>query len=1427
MISEFMASNDKTLADEDGEFKDWIEIHNPDATPVSLAGWHLTDNSSSLTKWTFPAVTLGADEYLVIFASGKDRSLAGNELHTNFSLSSGGEYLALVQADGITKTSEFTPTFPEQSKDVSYGYAGASSMLVERSNAISYWIPDSGGLGTSWTARAFDNSGWVSSASIQANFPSTDVNKNTVQSNTITSNLTVNGSTSIEDIDVHINIDHNYDSDLTVTLRSPEGTVVTLFDGIGGSGNNFTGTILDDQAGSTIDAGSPPYSDRFQPQGNLSDFNGEGSAGVWVLSITDGGRTSRPRTGTLNSWSVDITGGATATTLQQGLGYEDNPGSSDHFNSEISTQLPSGTTTAYVRIPFNAENIALINSLVLSMKYDDGFIAYLNGVKVAEANAPSSPTWQSTATAGHNDSDALQAVAYDISAHIGSLVEGENILAVHMLNQNSGSSDFLMSAELQASQSFDYATSLPGFLTAATPGSANNATTRNTGPYIEEVTEDPAELLATSDQIVTARLGEKSAPVAGASLFYRTNYGAEQVLNMNDSGTGGDSAAGDGIWSATIPSSAYSEGDMLRWYVLAQDTLGQSARAPMAVDPLAAEYYGVAVSDGVSTNGIARFRWWVQDPDWYWTGSVGSSNIHKEYTDCSVWYDGQFYDNVRVRTRGASSVYGKYPKQSLHFNFHTSKRFVWLDGGSSTDRVNLNNIWVDQAYLRNDLSMKTFATSGAVAPVSRMVLVHRPGSDPTVSNLVEHPNAAFLERHGLDPGGALYKIYNRLADASTRPEWTPGAAPNGLVGVEKKTREDENNDDLQSFINVLADSNPNRQRDLLDQLDLPQIINYMATSVLDQGLDVFAKNNFVYRDTNGSGEWQMIPWDRDVSWGPERWNNNNIIYSSSSKSHPYFGSGINGGERYPIFEAVIDEPITREMFLRRLRTLMDEQLQAPGTASGSLLLESQIQDFVIQTQRINTPGGEADNWVQQDKDDWGKLRGDQSSSLMQSFDDAISDIIDDYLPNRRIHLFQTMGPSGEGIIPAQQTTAPQVVIGSIDYNPASGNQDEEYIEIVNEATEAVDISNWSLTGGVTHTFAKGTVIPGYDVANPEANRLYLSPSSYAFRSRALSPRGGENRLVQSAYSGHLSSFGETLTLLDADNLIVDSSSYEGTPSDEQLYLAVTEIMYHPLATADTEFIELTNTSATEALDLSGVQFTRGITFDFAGSAVTELLPGESVLVIKDQAAFETVYGSGLAVAGVWTGSLNNDGETIKLEDATSSTIKEFTYNDALPWPLSADGQGASLVLIHASSNPDPDLASNWRASAIAAGTPGSDEILPTPPSSPFLDLDQNGKADIIDYAIAGKPRSSVVSLDPGTGQADYLTLSFSLYAAAESAKVTVEYSNNLIDWYEGNEHIQLVTESYGSDGTVTYVWQALYPQSTGARQFLRLKVNQP
>ena len=95
----------------------------------------------------------------------------------------------------------------------------------------------------------------------------------------------------------------------------------------------------------------------------------------------------------------------------------------------------------------------------------------------------------------------------------------------------------------------------------------------------------------------------------------------------------------------------------------------------------------------------------------------------------------------------------------------------------------------------------------------------------------------------------------------------PFGVSSSTSGVEKKTREYEDNADLQALVAGISPSNPNRQAYLFDNVDIPAMINYATAGIISQDFDRWAKNFFVYRDTNGSGEWLQIPHDKDLTFG--------------------------------------------------------------------------------------------------------------------------------------------------------------------------------------------------------------------------------------------------------------------------------------------------------------------------------------------------------------------------------------------------------------------------------------------------------------------------------------------------------------------------------------------------------------------------------
>ena len=120
-------------------------------------------------------------------------------------------------------------------------------------------------------------------------------------------------------------------------------------------------------------------------------------------------------------------------------GLETRPRNRLNYVGEFETELPEGTHGVYARTEFHLNRADAVSELQLRLKYDNGFVAYLNGVKVAEENAPENAGWFSTAlTTERRDSDSLEVVEFDLTDHRSALVDGMNVLALHGLNHASG-----------------------------------------------------------------------------------------------------------------------------------------------------------------------------------------------------------------------------------------------------------------------------------------------------------------------------------------------------------------------------------------------------------------------------------------------------------------------------------------------------------------------------------------------------------------------------------------------------------------------------------------------------------------------------------------------------------------------------------------------------------------------------------------------------------------------------------------------------------------------------------------------------------------------------------------------------------------------------------------------------------------------------
>jgi subtilisin-like proprotein convertase family protein len=144
------------------------------------------------------------------------------------------------------------------------------------------------------------------------------------------STINISQAINISDLNVKVNITHTYDSDLRIVLMAPDNSYIELSDYHGGSGHNYTNTVFDDQATTAISKGTAPFTGSYKPDQALSAFNGYSTKGNWSLYVYDGARYD---TGTLNSWSMIVTGNSAASV--QSFGAE-----------EVAGNGPAATTTA-------------------------------------------------------------------------------------------------------------------------------------------------------------------------------------------------------------------------------------------------------------------------------------------------------------------------------------------------------------------------------------------------------------------------------------------------------------------------------------------------------------------------------------------------------------------------------------------------------------------------------------------------------------------------------------------------------------------------------------------------------------------------------------------------------------------------------------------------------------------------------------------------------------------------------------------------------------------------------------------------------------------------------------------------------------------------------------------------------------------------
>ncbi len=653
LISEFLADNSNGLKDEDDTRQDWIELFNTGTEAVNLNGWWLSDDGTNKAKWRFPEVSIAPGGTILVWASGKNRRVAGRPLHTNFSLAKAGEYLGLHRPGetqgSVELVDEYAPGFPAQATDVSYG-------------------------------RDFNQQ---------------------------TSTLLASGAVGRYKVLPN-----------TTTGQSQY------------SGTNYAGGDV-----------------------------GTGQSGAWNVSTAFND----------SAW----TAAATGIGYDTGGGLLPFVGASPSGNCQ--TALRNINTSLLFRATFSVADPSQYASYKLRMKYEDGFVAFINGTQVGQANNPATLAHNSTAVVALDETIVNSWTDFTIPA--GLIRSGANLLAIQGLNSSLGSSDFLMLPEIEAVTGVVIGPQV--YFSTPTPDAANGAGTA--GPVIfDPLPADPGVPRPTgnassSPLVVSVKVMKTQYNLAAVRVYYRIMFNPEPApLLMLDNGTGPDLVAGDGIHTANIPTSAVGAAQMLRWRFEATDVNGNPTRLPAYLSTTdSPQYFGTVAQSALAANSqLPVMEWFVE-------GAPATGPTAAAFRGC-LYYLGRFYDNIGHQIHGQSTA--GFAKKSYDLDSNSGFRFVWKEGEARVKDLNLMSNYADKTKTRNTLSHEVGMMMGAPYHFCHPVRIHLNGAFHGVMDLMEDGDDRWLERLGRNPDGALYKMYNNLGSAG---------------GNEKKTRRGEGFSDLQ------------------------------------------------------------------------------------------------------------------------------------------------------------------------------------------------------------------------------------------------------------------------------------------------------------------------------------------------------------------------------------------------------------------------------------------------------------------------------------------------------------------------------------------------------------------------------------------------------------------------------------------------------
>ncbi|MFT4547329.1 MAG: hypothetical protein ACI8XO_001313 [Verrucomicrobiales bacterium] len=1390
VISEFSAASDGSFPDEDGDASDWIELRNASTTAVSLGGYFLTDTTMNLRQWELPDIDLQAGALLLVFASGKDRAVAGAELHTNFSLSDGGEYLGLIAPDGTTVACDFDPEFPRQFRGISYGSTNAQATVpqtfIETPAAARWFVPTSD-IGDTWRDTGFDDNSWGSAET-----------------------------------------------------------------GIGfGSGyESFIGT-----------------------DGNISG---------------------------------DMQG------INEGV---------------------------YIRLPFQVDAPFAVESLELSILFEDGFIAYLNSDEIASENVPADVTFDSPATEGLEVLIGQQPNTYTLD-FAGKLEAGENILAIHLLNQLSGSSDVLVVPELHGELSSGGAL-ISGYFSTPTPGAPNG--TIDFSDYVRDTLFDVDRGFFDAPVDLTI-----SCPTPGATLVYTTDGNSPTLSNgisvppadgstppsvtLNIPGTTVVRAAAfkDGLRPTNIDTQTYLfledvldqsdtplPGYPLPWLSRSGEIGGDYGMDPDIVGPV---YSREELKDALVSLPTISIVTDIANLFDRQTGiqvnpqDAGIDSERPVSVEFLGFEDGAAIQNdAGMRMNGNASRSPTRPKHNFRIIYRNSYgdgrlNYPLFGADAPTERFNQfvlrggnGNAWIHPSasvynnamYIRDQWFRDAHTEMGYPEALQREVHVYFNGLYWGMHHLFERIEEEWTAERfgGEDDDWEGFRIV-----AGNRIEIIKGTPAEEAARL------------LDSWDTIVQAASAQDLATVEEFLDLDAFIDYLLLNFHAANNDWDGNNVRAMRRINPPGKYMFFCHDA------ERAGFNvpgSITFNVTGKNTTGAPTGINTSLRsHPEYAIRFADRAYKHLF--NGGALTSENGIAQWSARADAIREAMKAESARWGDfRGSNPPRTLIQWeaaLQREYNDWFPFRTPVTISQLRSrglYPDIdppnfsqhggmVADGFELVIDNEEGTIYYTTDGSdprlpGGGITPEATAISGSTVefttfdfgvewkyedsgtdlgtgwrtsefddngwssgpaplgYGSVDNTPIATPVNlprhvtsyfRREFEVV-DANLIIESSVRIIVDGGAAVYLNGTEIARDDMPTGTIGFSTLSTSevnegsiaSYSFDQTLLVE--GTNTLAIEVHQGSTGSSDMAIDLSlggirlnDSDSPLpitatttVRARSLSGTEwsalaeatfltgtAAAAANLVVSEIHYNPSETQGklAEFIELMNIS-TAPLDLAGVTFSQGI--DFAFGAQATLAPGQRGLLVADPAAFEAAYGLGLPIMGTYSGRLDNGGERLTLLADGGAIIQSFRYNDQAPWPTEADGVGFSLVLVSPQSTPDHDLPQSWRASAATGGNPSTSDA---------TTFTGDPETDLLSYALGADPNTIGIQTIDGVP-----VFEFPRAVAADDIDYAVELSDDLSTWHRGEA---IFAGQSPRDGTFSINRWAIPLEDDTQRRFARLVI---